>query len=655
LITLIFLKRLRAAALGRTALVALAAWLLTATVWAAGAAPEGHAGPQLLDLAVLEDRSGTLTPGEAAAHGGWRASPAGLSAGYSDSVWWLRFSVASTGPGHPHAVLRVRPHYLDELRLYRVTADEAAQWPVEVAGDHLPAAARPLGGLVPAFLLDDAQVPVQHYLLRLRTESAASLQLALLDEHTYLHAVEKEALLIGVDLGLQAVVVLLLAAQSWVTRSRLAVLVLLAVAAHFTWRNNINGLLAATVFAHSPWLADMGVKVGIYLSAGALALLVYTLREPLALSPLIRRLVAGFGLLSAASAALAVGGLFGPVVRVYLPLGVSFCILLLVVLARNRSLPPVRRRQALLAMGTYTAVSAATVAALMVPGISPNWTAGLLYVSTLAYVGTLAGLYGVLRRQRAEQEAETRSALRARAAELATREQAAREQGDLLRMLAHELKTPLAVTQLATEALRMLLPAPEAGVTQRLNRISTAATNMNTLVEKCLLLERVEGFSRLQPRRCNLGELVSDVVADSRAPERIDAELWPELWAECDPDLLRIAVANLVDNALKYAPPYTPVKVRACAKDGEAWIEVHNDGPHLAPETLARLFDRFWRAQHDRDIPGVGLGLYLVRMIMRLHRGEAMARSAAGEGTTVGVRLPLRGDHANDRPASPQR
>ncbi len=117
------------------------------------------------------------------------------------------------------------------------------------------------------------------------------------------------------DLGLQVVVLLLLAVQCWITRHRLAVLMTLAVAMHFVWRDNINGLLAATLFAESAWLADLGVKVGIYLSAGALAVLMYALGEPLALSLRMRRLVGGFALLSLACVVLAIAGIFTPVVR----------------------------------------------------------------------------------------------------------------------------------------------------------------------------------------------------------------------------------------------------------------------------------------------------------------------------------------------------
>ncbi|MFB1029548.1 MAG: sensor histidine kinase, partial [Thauera sp.] len=134
--------------------------------------------------------------------------------------------------------------------------------------------------------------------------------------------------------------------------------------------------------------------------------------------------------------------------------------------------------------------------------------------------------------------------------------------------------------------------------------------------------------------------LVREAVDEGLEPERICIRLHPRLEAECDPDLLRIVVANLVDNALKYAPPDTPVQVRTRAEDGAVHIEVHNEGPPLSPEDIARLFDRFWRARHGQNIPGVGLGLYLVRKIMRLHGGDAVARSAAGEGTTLRVSLP---------------
>lgn len=337
---------------------------------------------------------------------------------------------------------------------------------------------------------------------------------------------------------------------------------------------------------------------------------------------------------------LAIAGIFTPVVQLYLPLRVIFCVVLLVVVARNRNLSAARRRQALLGVGICTAISGAAVGSLMIPGIPPTWTAGILHASTLVYVGTLVGLYVLMRREETEREAELRSALRARAAELAAREHAAREQGDLLRMLAHELKTPLAVTRLAGEALRTLLPAPAPTVAQRLARIDSATTTMNALVEKCLLLERVGGFSRLQRERCELGALVSAVVADCRAPERVHTDTQAGLCPECDPDLLRIVVANLVDNALKYAPPDTPVQVRTRSEDGALHIEVHNEGPPLSPEDIARLFDRFWRARHGQNIPGVGLGLYLVRKIMRLHGGDAVARSVAGEGTTLRVSLP---------------
>ncbi len=209
-------------------------------------------------------------------------------------------------------------------------------------------------------------------------------------------------------------------------------------------------------------------------------------------------------------------------------------------------------------------------------------------------------------------------------------------------MLAHELKTPLAVTRLAGEALRALLPAPAPTVEQRLARIDSATATMNALVEKCLLLDRVEGFSRLQRERCELGTLVGAVVADCRAPERVHADVQAGLCPECDPDLLRIRGCRPGgQRAQVRAPRHPGAGAHPRRGRGEATSRCTTRDRPLSPEDIARLFDRFLaRPPRPGAFPGVGLGLYLVRKIMRLHGGDAVARSAAGEGTTLRVNLP---------------
>lgn len=232
-----------------------------------------------------------------------------------------------------------------------------------------------------------------------------------------------------------------------------------------------------------------------------------------------------------------------------------------------------------------------------------------------------------------------RAALQARLAACQAERQA-RQQGSALRMLAHELKTPLTVIHMAADGLEMLLPDAPAGVPERVARISKAAHNLNTLVDKCLLLERVEGLPQPERRRRNLGELIDDAVADAREPERVHTDIATELWGEFDAFLLRVAVANLVDNALKYSPPGSTVYLSAHPVGDEADIRVRNASTTTDADTLARMFEPFWRSRHDTERPGVGLGLPLVRAIMQLHGGEVSASHDEAGWLTLALRVP---------------
>jgi signal transduction histidine kinase len=104
---------------------------------------------------------------------------------------------------------------------------------------------------------------------------------------------------------------------------------------------------------------------------------------------------------------------------------------------------------------------------------------------------------------------------------------------------------------------------------------------------------------------------------------------------------------NLVSNALKFTPEGGTVAIRASAVDGNAVLEVEDDGIGIAPEEQDRLFDRFFRSAEatERAIPGTGLGLTIAKAIVERHEGTIEVESAAGKGTTMRVRLPVHAPH----------
>ena len=103
---------------------------------------------------------------------------------------------------------------------------------------------------------------------------------------------------------------------------------------------------------------------------------------------------------------------------------------------------------------------------------------------------------------------------------------------------------------------------------------------------------------------------------------------------------------NLLENARKYSPHATPVRVAVWQEDGEARLSVADEGIGIPPADLPRIFDRFARASNvdDRRYHGMGLGLYICRGIVEEHGGRIWVESTVGKGTTFHVALPTSDD-----------
>jgi two-component system OmpR family sensor kinase len=107
-----------------------------------------------------------------------------------------------------------------------------------------------------------------------------------------------------------------------------------------------------------------------------------------------------------------------------------------------------------------------------------------------------------------------------------------------------------------------------------------------------------------------------------------------------DQDLLLVAIYNLVNNALKYTGTGDTVAVRAFVEDEMAVIEVRDEGIGISPADLPYIWDELYRSERVRDIPGSGIGLALVKLIIERHGGKIEVQSQLDQGTTVRVYLP---------------
>jgi heavy metal sensor kinase len=217
----------------------------------------------------------------------------------------------------------------------------------------------------------------------------------------------------------------------------------------------------------------------------------------------------------------------------------------------------------------------------------------------------------------------------------------------------HELRTPLTVLRAELE----LAGRPGRTREELAEAVASAGTEVDRLIrlaEHLLLTARSDqGRPLLSPVPTSLNELLAGAVRAVTARAGPDVEVHLDAPHEttvlADPERLRQAVDNLLDNALRFAPPGSRVEVRLRKEerpDGRrAVIEVADSGPGFPPEFLPRAFERFERADaaRTRDGGGSGLGLAIARSLARAHGGDAVAANRPSGGAVVRLELPLAG------------
>ena len=209
---------------------------------------------------------------------------------------------------------------------------------------------------------------------------------------------------------------------------------------------------------------------------------------------------------------------------------------------------------------------------------------------------------------------------------------------------SHELRSPLTVLGGYVDVLARSDLGPETRA-RTLAAMRREIDRLTRLSSDLLLLTQVEaGGGRLSPRRVDLGDLVEDIGAAARimGPEhRIEVNRNGSVPVVVDPDRLTQALINLVDNAVRHTPAGGRVRISVERQDALAVAEVRNDGSEIAPEDLARVFDRFYWVADTTSKNGhhAGLGLAIVKAIAEASGGTVTAASDA-TGTTFSILLP---------------
>lgn len=238
---------------------------------------------------------------------------------------------------------------------------------------------------------------------------------------------------------------------------------------------------------------------------------------------------------------------------------------------------------------------------------------------------------------------------RAREREAAASVEAARRSGELraaiLDAVAHEFKTPLTSIRAAVSGLASgaTAPAATAATAELVTIIDEESNRLQRLVTDAVQMLRIEaGDFRLRVDRHRLAALVTDTIAEKGphvGQHSVVNRVSGDVIVVADAGLLRLALRQLLDNALKYSPPTSTIEIEAF---GPSPIEmvVRNSGPAIPEHEQSRIFERFFRGAQARHVPGTGIGLAIVRQIAQAHGGTLTVSSGA-DTTEFRLVLPL--------------
>jgi len=221
-------------------------------------------------------------------------------------------------------------------------------------------------------------------------------------------------------------------------------------------------------------------------------------------------------------------------------------------------------------------------------------------------------------------------------------------QEELLHIVSHDLRTPLAVIhghmQLLEEALTN--QHLDGEISFSTSTIDRNVQRMNAMIQDLVDMARLEGHQfTLALDTIFLQHYVPDLIARMRdvlPMQRVITDLPPDLPpVRADYSRLERILLNLLSNAFKYSAADTPVRLQAIRQEDSLLISVSDQGRGIDPQDLPHVFERFYRAGGARQAEGIGLGLYITNLLVEAHGGHILVESTPGQGSTFAFTLPI--------------
>jgi signal transduction histidine kinase len=223
------------------------------------------------------------------------------------------------------------------------------------------------------------------------------------------------------------------------------------------------------------------------------------------------------------------------------------------------------------------------------------------------------------------------------------------EQKTFISQITHELKSPLASIRLHLETIRLRKPTPEK-MERFLDTMLGDTERLNSLISNFLMAAKLEQRPLGAPlTQIDFSSFVERFIQEFRQhlPEEssLSGKIEPGIFVKIDSEGMEMALRNLLENAFLYSSGSPEVQVELQKSGKTCTISVTDNGRGIDPKELKNIFRMFYRVRENgENIRGTGLGLYIVKSIVKLHNGKIRVQSAgAGKGSSFIILLPMAG------------
>jgi signal transduction histidine kinase len=225
------------------------------------------------------------------------------------------------------------------------------------------------------------------------------------------------------------------------------------------------------------------------------------------------------------------------------------------------------------------------------------------------------------------------------------KEEALRLRTDFISIASHELRSPLTSFEVSLHFLKTVSPDDKESHNQVIESLDRQSRKMAGLVDSLLNVAKIETGNLVMDKQVtDLSALVVKVASDltmlfQRTKCSVELEIQPMVKHNCSAYGMEQVLTNLLMNAMKYGAG-TPVKITLSQNNGQTTISVRDEGQGIAEEHHERIFERYERVKKGNSTQGLGLGLYISKLIVDAHKGEIGVESTPGKGATFTVKLP---------------